>query len=219
MPDGSSYQPAERRPIGSRETAWAHKIAGWLARRNVSPNLISVAGMIAGILAGAAFAITGHGMDPPGIWWIAGAVLVQLRLLANLFDGMVAIQCDRASAVGELYNEVPDRVSDAAILIGIGYAASSNPALGYIAACLAIFVAYLRAMGKVAGGEQDFCGPMAKPHRMFLVTVTGFYMGLAPKDWPRIVEWALLVIIAGCVLTAFRRLQRTARALKRAGGN
>ncbi len=44
-------------------------------------------------------------------FWLAGALLVQLRLLANLYDGMVAVLRQIASPVDELFNEVPDRVS------------------------------------------------------------------------------------------------------------
>jgi len=66
-----------------------------------------------------------------------------------------------------LYNEIPDRVSDAAICIGAGYGSGSLPELGYVAAVVALFVAYVRAQGAVAGAPQEFCGPMAKPQRMF----------------------------------------------------
>jgi phosphatidylglycerophosphate synthase len=52
---------------------------------------------------------------------------------------MVAIEAGTASPVGELYNEVPDRVSDTATLIGAGYAVGGHPTLGYVAACLALF--------------------------------------------------------------------------------
>ena len=42
--------------------------------------------------------------------FLVAAVCVQLRLLANLLDGMVAVGSGQASRIGELYNEVPDRV-------------------------------------------------------------------------------------------------------------
>jgi phosphatidylglycerophosphate synthase len=106
-----------------------------------------------------------------------------MRLLANMFDGMVAIESDRASPIGELFNEVPDRVSDAALLIGLGYARGGHVLLGFTAALLAVFTAYVRAMGKVAGGRQEFCGPMAKPQRMLVVTATALWCGLAPAAW------------------------------------
>src|ERR1043166_10194144 len=92
--------------------------------------------------------------------WLAVAVLVQRRLTANMLDGMVALDSGRASRVGELYNEVPDRVSDAAVFIGAGFAFGGNVTLGYAAAILSIFTAYVRAAGKIAGAQNEFCGPM-----------------------------------------------------------
>src|SRR5207237_9841247 len=98
----------------------------------------------------------------PLIVWLGWAVLGQFRLLARLSDGMVAVLRQVASPVGELFNEIPDRVSDAGTLIGFGYAAGSDPLLGFVATIFAIFLAYLRAPGKVAGAHQECCVPVAK---------------------------------------------------------
>jgi phosphatidylglycerophosphate synthase len=216
-----SYVP-DRRPISARNHPISIGIARWLAQSGVSPNAISVSGMVAAILAGAAFVCTTW----PAYGWLfflAAALLMQLRLQANMFDGMVAIQTARASPVGELFNEVPDRVSDAAIFIGAGYAVGGMPELGYLAAIVALFTAYVRAEGKVAGAPQEFCGPMAKQQRMALLTVAALYAGLAPANWQPhlsslpdrgVIALALLIIVIGGAFTAVRRLKRIARALR-----
>jgi phosphatidylglycerophosphate synthase len=218
-----AYQPGERRPIATRDRKASQWAARLLARWGVSANSISVAGLFCGITAGAALAITPYADGWERAAWLAAAALIQIRLLANMLDGMVAIASARASAVGELFNEVPDRISDATTLIGLGYAVGGNVALAFTAACVALFTAYVRAMGKVAGAGQEFCGPMAKPQRMFVATVVSLYCGLAPADWqPR---WELspspvglpaaasLLIIVGGVVTSIRRLGRIARTL------
>jgi phosphatidylglycerophosphate synthase len=156
------------------------------------------------------------------VCFAAAAVFVQLRLLANMFDGMVAIETGKASPTGALYNEVPDRVSDAAMFIGAGYALGGLPALGYLAACMAVFLAYLRAQGRVAGAPQEFCGPMAKPQRAFVMTLLSVYCAAAPAAWQTgllvggwgTVAWVLLLIIVGELWTVGRRLRRIARALR-----
>src|SRR5262249_52783241 len=134
---------------------------------------------------------------------------------ANMFDGMVALQTATASPVGELFNEVPDRVSDTAILVGAGYAVGGVPELGYLAALAALFTAYVRAEGKVAGAHQEFCGPMAKPQRMALMTGAALYAGLVPGAWQPaldalpgwgVIALALVIIAAGGLVTALRRL-------------
>ena len=210
-----SYQIGDRRPLASRGWKISEKVARWLARRGATPNTISILGMICGILAGTMFALT-SGATYPWFLWIFGAVFVQLRLLANLYDGMVAVLRETASPVGELFNEVPDRVSDAATLIGFGYATGSDSVLGFVAIIYAIFLAYLRAQGKVAGAHQEFCGPMAKQQRMATVTIAAIVCAVVPgaSDW-QIPMFALWVIIAGCIVTIIRRLQRITTTLRR----
>lgn len=232
MDADETYNPADRRPIAARDTRWSRAVSRRLVAWNVSPNGISVAGMISGVLAGVAFAGTSYlraDASAERALWLTGAVLVQLRLLANMFDGMVALESGKASRVGELYNEAPDRVSDAATLIGLGYASGGSVPLGYVAACLALFTAYVRTLGKAAGAPNDFCGPMAKQQRMFFVTAAALYAALTPASWH--FAWGaggawglaapvLLVIIAGCVFTSVRRLSRASRAVRaRADGD
>jgi phosphatidylglycerophosphate synthase len=215
---------SDRRPIAARSWPVWTAVARRLARSGITPNQISVAGMAAGVLAGAALASTAWS---EGIWircgWLAGAVLIQLRLLANLLDGMVAVEGGLRSAEGELYNEVPDRVSDSAVLMGVGWAVGGDPLLGLGAALAAMFTAYVRVMGKAAGAKMDFCGPMAKQHRMALVTGLGLFCGIAPAAWNGAwTAWAgvglpavaLIVVIAGSIGTALRRLGRIVRQLR-----
>jgi phosphatidylglycerophosphate synthase len=230
-----SYRSPERRPIAVRNWALFRNLAVWLAGRGVSPNSISVAGMGCGIAAGIALASTSWSSSlGERVAWLAAALFIQLRLLANMLDGMVAIECRKASPVGELFNEVPDRISDVATLVGAAYASGGDTTLGYLAACVALFTAYVRAMGKAAGAAQEFCGPMAKQQRMFLVTFIAIYSGLAPEAWrPHwqpfvplqagesergwgLMALALALIVIGGLATAVRRLRRIAGNLRKA---
>ncbi len=216
------YVPSERRPLGARRWRASRLVATWLARRGVSPNAISVAGMFCAIAAGVALASTAGAPNWERAAWLAAAVLILLRGAANMLDGMVAIESGRASRLGELFNEIPDRVSDSAILIGLGYARGSDPVLGFVAALLAMFTAYVRAMGKVAGAPQFYSGPMAKPHRMALVIVLGLVAAIAPDALAERIPaeglappaWALGAIVVGCALTAGRRLYAIRNALR-----
>ena len=218
-----TYQPTDRRPIAARRLVVFQKLAKALAHRGVSANAISIAGMISALVAGAALAATSCASTT---WWLflLAAAGVQLRLLANMIDGMVAIESGKASRVGEIYNEAPDRVSDIAVLVGAGYAAGGQIELGYLAAILAVMTAYIRAIGKAAGAANEFCGPMAKQQRMFIVTISAIYLALTPTSWQPTFAWrgascgllaiALIVIIVGCIATTIRRLARIMRALR-----
>lgn len=219
-----SIYPLDRRPIKARDTRWACFTARGLTSLGISPNAISIFGMVAAIAAGASFYLTRYPLGFQRALWIGGAMLVFLRLLANMFDGIVAIEQGKATQVGALYNEVPDRVSDAAILIGSGYAAGGSIEVGYLAACVALFIAYVRSMARTAGAPSDFGGPMAKQQRMFLVIMAAAYSGLTPTAWSFTWglnhEWgamalALVMVVLGGGLTAALRLGRAARALQR----
>jgi phosphatidylglycerophosphate synthase len=217
----SAAQAIDRRPIATRNRKWAQTLTAWLASRKVSPNIISIAGMCACVAAGVVLGLTSVAYHR--IFWLLAALGAQLRLTANMLDGMVALASGRASKRGELYNEVPDRVSDAAVFIGAGFAWGGNVALGFIATILAIFTAYVRAAGKIAGAPNEFCGPMAKQHRMLVITLACLYSAVVPRSWQMfhfapfaigVMTIGLGVIIAGCLITVVRRVKRIADALR-----
>ena len=89
---------------------------------------------------------------------------------------------------------------------------------------VAIFVAYVRAMGVAAGAPQAFTGPMAKPQRMFAVTVAAVYCGVMPASWQpefgpegrSIASLVLAMVALGGLWTAARRVNRIARYLREA---
>src|SRR5438309_3229634 len=164
-----------RRPLKTRQRRWAGRIAGWLKRRGVPPNVISVASVVAAAAAAAALLLLpGEAERGQAILLVFAGVFIQLRLLANMLDGLVAIEGGLHSSSGDLFNEVPDRVDDVVILAAAGYAIPAlawAPALGWLAAVLALLTAYIRVLGGSLGAPQTFAGPMAKPHRMFILTV------------------------------------------------
>jgi phosphatidylglycerophosphate synthase len=218
-----TYQPAERRPLASRDANLARRFTAWLIGRNVSANAVSLSSMGFAALAALCFVETQTATGRDGrVLFVLAALFVQLRLVANLLDGMIAVGSRRASPVGELYNEVPDRVADILILIGAGFAVGGTPALGYYAALVAILTAYMRALGNSVGVRGLFAGPMAKPHRMATITAACVYCALVPAGWPGSIaishggalSFALALIVAGGLLTALRRLRRISAELR-----
>jgi phosphatidylglycerophosphate synthase len=215
---------SERRPMFTREWNIAKQSSRWLVARAVSPNIISLAGMAGGVAAGAALAATQWPALSHTMFLLAVAGIV-LRGMGNLLDGMVAVESGKASPFGELFNEIPDRVADVAILLGAGYAAGGHPVLGYLAALMAVFIAYIRAEGKVTGAAQHYCGPMAKPGRMVVILLVALYGGLTPAHWQPAVQFGsqplglmalgLAIIVIGGIVTVFRRLRRIASEVSR----
>jgi phosphatidylglycerophosphate synthase len=210
----------QRRPIKAREFALSRAIAHWLAARGVDPNTISIVGLCSALLAGAILGLT----DGRSVWsWVFAALCVELRLLCNMFDGMVAVERGIASKLGEIYNEVPDRIADIGVLVGLGYAAGSTPWLGYVAALAALFTAYIRVFGVSLGAPADFSGIMAKQFRMHTVALAALacagalLVGIdyravfASLGLPTI---ALIMIAVGAIGTSLRRLSHLVGRLK-----
>src|SRR5438105_13989873 len=97
--EGTTVHVGARRPLRSRESGWAAAWAARLARRGVSPNAISTGSVLFGAIAGACFIATRFAQSP---WLIAALLLlavlgIQARLLCNLLDGMVAVECGKGS--------------------------------------------------------------------------------------------------------------------------
>ncbi|WP_331371438.1 CDP-alcohol phosphatidyltransferase family protein [Sinorhizobium chiapasense] len=212
-------ETGDRRPLASRNTRWAGAIARWMAAQAITPNQISQASMVAAALAGGAFFLAGQSMGASRIVYLLSAALFcQLRLLCNLFDGMVAVEGGKGEPDGPFWNEFPDRVADLLILTGLGYGIGA-PGLGWAAAALAVLTAYVRELGRATGNPSDFSGPMAKQHRMATVTAAAVISIFEPlwQGHNEVLTIALWVVALGAALTAFRRGRTLVRRLKEPG--
>lgn len=199
-----------RRPLQTRTTAWARRLSGALVARRVSPNAISIAGIGFAGLGAAALILVAKGWIPAGPGLFLAAAGVQLRLLCNMLDGLVAVEGGLKSKAGDLFNEAPDRLEDVILLVAAGIA-SGHPQLGWCCATLAVATAYFRAFGASLGLGQNFCGPCAKPHRMAILTL-GLLASMLPGNLPflSISLWIIAVLTA---ITLLRRLQHIYRQL------
>ncbi|WP_260259164.1 CDP-alcohol phosphatidyltransferase family protein [Vibrio intestinalis] len=209
-------QPQEeknRRPLAVRNLSIAKRIAVWLSNKNITPNQISLMSMAFAAL-GLAFAV-GYHFFPSAVWLILIPVAIQMRLLCNLFDGMVAVEGGKKTPAGELFNDVPDRIADPLLILAAGFIGVSQFALplAWTAALLAVLTAYIRVLGVSMGCEADFRGPMAKQHRMALLTVICLVMFadqvfvILPEPFIYTMDVTLGVLVVGCLYTSWRRLK------------
>jgi phosphatidylglycerophosphate synthase len=141
---------------------------------------------------------------------ILAALFIQMRLLCNLFDGMVALEGGKSTKSGELFNDIPDRVSDSLLFIALGYSITNisfGIELGYLAALFAALTAYVRVLGTSMQAGSCFKGPMAKQHRMAILTtaliLTPFEFSYFNSDY--ILTITLFVITIGSFLTIVNR--------------
>jgi phosphatidylglycerophosphate synthase len=225
MPDDTVAQGA-RRQLKSRDSAWAAALAKAARNAGLTPNAISILSIVFAVLGAVCLMTASEACckTAASLLWLGAAACIQLRLVCNLIDGMVAIEGGMKSPVGGLYNEVPDRIADPLLLMAAGYCNEWvvklwGIPLGWVAAVLSVMTAYIRVLGGTLTGTQSFIGPMAKQHRMAVLTFA--CLGSIGEVWLRsdgkpaqeVMRAALAVIAAGCIATCWRRLTLIARDL------
>jgi phosphatidylglycerophosphate synthase len=209
-----------RRVLATRHAGWAKSLARQLGRAGVRPNAVSIASVVFALAAFIAFSVVPD--VTPGIRTAAllvAAAAIQLRLLCNMLDGMLAVEEGLKTRTGDIYNDLPDRLADVLILVGAGYSIRYLPGgamLGWAAAVTAVFTAYVRLLGGSLGLTQHFIGPMAKQHRMFTLTIASLLSAAETMRGmpPRAMRIALVVIVAGSIVTACRRTARIMREVE-----
>jgi phosphatidylglycerophosphate synthase len=226
-----------RRPISQRERGWAKYLTRVLSKAGVTPNFISFTSIVFAAFSGLCFYASALADGGDRILLLIGAALFcQLRLLANMLDGMVAVEAGKGGPDGPVWNELPDRFADIFILVGAGYGVAAtgmfDATLGWAAAVAAVMTAYAREVVKSAGAPADFSGPMAKPHRMFWMTMAALVSIFDPQigpwtawtlDWGGaddsgkgvFIAFALWLVLLGSILTVFSRTWRALKALRK----
>ncbi len=212
------YEPTSRRPIADGFRSSAQFATALCVRLGVHPDAISYASMVAAVAAALCFWKSGS-----YAWLLSIApLLCYLRLWCNMLDGMVALASGKASARGEILNDLPDRISDVLIFIGAAHSGWINPFLGYWAAIFALLTAYVGMFGQAVGVQREFSGLMSKPWRMVMLHL-GAWVTLACLWWNAgsvrfggltVLDWACLIVIAGCLQTMVIRLKRIMAALR-----
>ena len=216
MSNAPNANATPRRSLATRNAAWARALAHRLGRAGVRPNAVSIASVVFALAACGAFYIVpdvARGMGAAAL--LLAAAAIQLRLLCNMLDGMLAVEEGFKTTTGDIYNDLPDRVADVLVLVGAGYSiryVGGGSTLGWAAAVAAVFTAYVRTLGGSLGLTQPFIGPMAKQHRMFALTIAALASAVETMARlpPRAMRIGLAVIVAGSIVTACRRTLRIA---------
>lgn len=214
----AGYQPAWRRPIAGAFRATAAGTVRLSVRHGVHPDVISCLSVVVSALAGLCFWRAGD-----WVWLLVAApLLCYARLWLNMLDGMVALASGKASPRGEIFNELPDRLSDLVIFAGVAHSGLASPYIAYWAAMLALLTAYVGTLGQAVGAQREFGGVMSKPWRMVVLHAGAWTAAalivirpeLASSGTLTVLDWTCLVIVFGCVQTIAVRLRRIFRALE-----
>ena len=180
----------------------AQAAAGWLAKLPVTPNQVTVAGMLV-VFVAAALVATGQ--------LLAAGVVLALGGSFDIFDGALARVTGRSYPYGAFLDSTTDRYAEAAVYVGLAayYVGQPNPRPAVVGVLLAMVgsltVSYVRARAQSLGFRCD-SGLFARPERI-VATVVGLVLGGWVLFW---VIWAL------ALLTNFTALQRVLEVWKQA---
>lgn len=140
------YDPRRASPLVRGWLRVAYRIARTLAGWRVAPSAVTAAGVVVAAAVPAVVA-------PAPTGGLAAAALVLLGALADTADGALAVITGRESRLGQVYDSVADRLSEAAWLLGL-YLVGAPAWLA--AGCLAVtwLHEYVRARATVAGMSE-----------------------------------------------------------------
>ncbi len=206
-----------RRPLSSRDIGFFQKLAKALVNMGLTPNQVSVLSTIFAVVSAIGFYKLSTLTACVLLCWFMALAGILLRLLCNLMDGLMAIEGGKKTPAGEIYNDFPDRLSDVIIMMGASFLVpySWGRDLGWLASVLALFTAYVRMLSASMGKGHDFCGPMAKQHRMFVLNVSlvawlaEYYLTSTTYS----LTVGLLIIAAGSLVTVINRLCKLVKKL------
>ena len=186
-----------------------HPVAKGISALGITANMLTITGLIFGIIAGVCIAL--------GRLRLAGAFIL-IGGTFDLMDGAVARVSDVKSPFGALLDSVVDRYSEGVIFVGLAiYFTRFSPGVekmitGLALTCLglisAFLVSYVRAR---AEGLQVECkvGLMQRPERIVLLSLGVIFRDLSVNVNLLVVALWILVILSHITV-----LQRVAFVLK-----
>lgn len=174
-------------------------IVGALAAAGVTPNMLSVAGLLGNGTAGVLVARGDL---------VAGGIVMLLSSGLDMLDGALARATGKAGPVGALVDSTFDRVSEAAVLFGVLWYAldrgeDEQAALAFVAIVGSMLVSYVRARVEGLGGKLTD-GLFTRAERVVLLAIALLFGWLRPALW-------ILAVLT--LLTAAQRLYLGARVL------
>lgn len=180
-------------------------VVTWLVAHHVSADALTGAAVPVAAAVGVCFAFSD---GASGLLLLVPA-LAALRLILNLLDGQVARLGGTARPMGEIGNELADRIGDVLAIGGLAFVAGVGPVPTACAVVAALLASYAGIAARAAGAPRQYGGVMSKPARMIVLA------GAAPLAWltgrPEVLLAAAWLIAVGAVLTLVQRVRAAGR--------
>ena len=177
-------------------------LARGLSASRVSPNALTLIGLLPAVGAGLAFA---------GGMVRLGGVLIAISGLFDLLDGLVARLGKMQTTFGALLDSTLDRFAEIAVFIGLAVLFRDTATLYGVMLALggSLVVSYVRARAEGLGSECEG-GMLQRPERLIIILL-GALMGIG------FLKWAIWIVAVLGNATAIERLLRVRRRMHAAG--
>jgi CDP-diacylglycerol--glycerol-3-phosphate 3-phosphatidyltransferase len=171
-------QDVENRHASRFLNRWMREYWHWLTdpvvnafvKMRISPNTLTVIGVLLSIVAGFLFWMGLFGM---GGWTMIFAATF------DMFDGNVARKTNQVSQSGAYFDSVMDRVSEGAVFVGLAFLYRNHWGLFFVLLALigSVMVSYSKARGDASGAVYSG-GSMQRPERIVYLGVGAIFTPL-----------------------------------------
>lgn len=183
-----------------------NKVTSWLINLKVNPNLISILGLIAGLASGAFF------FFGKPLW---AALLIVFCGAFDILDGKVAVQANKKSLYGAIFDSSLDRYSEFFIYFGLAFYFRNHWTLWVIFFTFlgSMMVSYTRARAEGLGIACNV-GIMQRAERMILL-FAGAFFGALFRVFDSVMPVVLILIAFFSNISSIQRIQYVKRVEQR----
>ncbi len=179
-----------------------------LVARRVSADALTFSAVPVAFAGGLCLAVS----DEAPILLVLVPLLAAFRLILNLLDGQVARRTGAARPMGEVWNELCDRLADVLFIGGLAFVEVVGPWAALSAVLAALLASYVGITAKAVGVARQYGGIMSKPGRMVVLAIAAPLAFMTGDT--RLLTLAAAAILGGAVVTLGQRLRATSVALR-----
>lgn len=188
--------------VGHSLDPYIRKVAKWVIRRPINPNLLTFGGLILNVIAGVLLALG---------QWFAGGWVILAGGLFDLLDGAMARNQDDVTPFGGFLDSVIDRYSDIFLFLGIMVyylrtQATGTMVLAIAALAGAMMVPYTRAKAERFISKCNV-GVMERAERILILAAGALSNWMIPALW--IIAVLSHVTVAHRIYYTWRELSRS----------
>ncbi len=193
-----------------RSTAktYLEPISGYLAKKQIHPNLISLFSLLSAALAAISYYKT---------YLFLATIFVSINSLLDALDGEVARKRNIQGDKGDFVDHLIDRYSDMFLLTGITFSIYVKTYIGVFAIVGVLLTSYLGTQAQAVGVGRIYSGIMGRADRLVLIIFSSLLTAIYPEKIFSyfILGWAIALLAVLSNITVIQRFFFVWKKLKK----